>query len=106
MEMWVSMLKKMRWCSLIMGISNVFVIILGAILIDLVYSDCGWDKDVLLFVAILVGSCIRIFIMIRTGIAQQATATMIINSLAQSAVLDAVIRHERRVGTCFLLICS
>ncbi|CAL5413990.1 unnamed protein product [Camellia sinensis] len=96
MAMWVSTLKNLRCCAVITGLSNVVVILIGAILIKLVYPDCG-HKDILPFVVILLGCCIKIFIMIRTGIAQQATATMILNRPSQSAVLDAVIRHERRI---------
>ncbi|XP_028106234.1 uncharacterized protein LOC114305352 isoform X2 [Camellia sinensis] len=96
MAMWVSTFKNLRCCAVITGLSNVVVILIGAILIKLVYPDCG-HKDILPFVVILLGCCIKIFIMIRTGIAQQATATMILNRPSQSAVLDAVIRHERRI---------
>ncbi|KAF5942040.1 hypothetical protein HYC85_019682 [Camellia sinensis] len=104
MAMWVSTLKNLRCCAVITGLSNVVVILIGAILIKLVYPDCG-HKDILPFVVILLGCCIKIFIMIRTGIAQQATATMILNRPSQSAVLDAVIRHERRfLATTYLML--
>lgn len=88
-----------------MGVSNAVVFVLAAILIGVVYPDCrGDDKEMLPFGAVLVGSCMRILVMIRTGIVQQSTATMILKSPTQSAVFDAVIRRERRVGTRFLRI--
>ncbi|KAG5531018.1 hypothetical protein RHGRI_025839 [Rhododendron griersonianum] len=65
--MWVvSTFKNLRWCSLIMGVSNAVVFVLAAILIGVVYPDCrGDDKDMLPFGAVLVGSCMRILVMIR-----------------------------------------
>ncbi|KAL6970823.1 hypothetical protein U1Q18_030507 [Sarracenia purpurea var. burkii] len=104
MTMWVLILKNLRWCTLITGLSNVVVIILGAILMTLVYPACG-HKDILPFTFILFGSCLRIVIMIRAGISQRATATIVLNSSPQSSVLDAVIRHERRVLARFKLLC-
>ncbi|XP_052172832.1 uncharacterized protein LOC127788510 isoform X3 [Diospyros lotus] len=96
MAMWVSILKNLRTCTVIMGISNVVVIIVGAILVKLVYPACA-SKDILPFIVIVLGSCIRIGIVIRTGIAQQAIATIIVNSVPQGApVLEACIRKERR----------
>lgn len=91
--------KTLRWCSLINGASNAVVLLLGAILVGLAYPDCRFGKDTLPFVAVSVGSCLRILVMIRAGIVQKSTATMVLESLAPSdgAVLDAVLRHEKRV---------
>uniref|UniRef100_A0A5B7ATG0 Uncharacterized protein n=1 Tax=Davidia involucrata TaxID=16924 RepID=A0A5B7ATG0_DAVIN len=94
--MWVSNLKNLRWAAVILGVSNVLVIILGVILMVLVYPSCG-HADILPFLLILLASCVRIAAMIPTGIAQQATAMMILKSPAETALVDAVIRHERRM---------
>ncbi|KAA8531338.1 hypothetical protein F0562_006047 [Nyssa sinensis] len=97
MAMWVSILKNLRWAAVIMGVSNVLVIILGVILMVLVYPSCG-HADILPFLLILLASGVRIAAMIPTGIAQQATAMMILKSpAAETAVMDAVIRHETRM---------
>ncbi|PSS23989.1 Sn1-specific diacylglycerol lipase [Actinidia chinensis var. chinensis] len=96
MGMWVSMMKNLRWCSVLMGVSNAVVIVLGSILMGLVYPSCG-HKDIAPFAVILLGSCIRIGVMIRTAVAQQATARIILSSPWESADLEAVIRRERRI---------
>ncbi|GFY92857.1 lipase class 3 family protein [Actinidia rufa] len=96
MGMWVSMMKNLRWCSVLMGVSNAVVIVLGSILMGLVYPSCG-HKDIAPFAVILLGSCIRIGVMIRTAVAQQATARIILSSPWESADLETVIRQERRI---------
>ncbi|XP_059632852.1 uncharacterized protein LOC132275397 [Cornus florida] len=95
MPAWVSNLKNLRWVILLMGVLNFFVIVLCVILIIVVYPVCG-HAHTIPFQLILLASCVRIVATIRTGIAQQATATMILKSPVESEIVDTVIRHERR----------
>ncbi|KAL5703162.1 hypothetical protein ACHQM5_028289 [Ranunculus cassubicifolius] len=92
--MWISKLKTLRWITIILGISNLIVIFLGSIII--VSSKCSKGM-ILPFVIAVITSIVRVVSMIGTGIAQEATANTIISSPAESLVVDAVIRQERRM---------
>ncbi|PIA29866.1 hypothetical protein AQUCO_05800146v1 [Aquilegia coerulea] len=92
--MWVSKIRTLRWVTLILGISNLVVIVLGGILV--VSSSCS-SGMILPFVVIMVTSSIRIMSMVGIGIAQEATATTIISSPQETLAVDAVIRQERRM---------
>lgn len=93
----LSKLKTVRWVTLFLGFSNLGVVFLGGFLLVLVFLSCGGGESLpFLVVSVLAG--IRIMSMILTGIAQEATASMILTEQqAESTVVDAVIRHERRV---------
>lgn len=93
----LSKLKTVRWVTLFLGFSNLVVISLGGLLVLLVFLSCtGGESLPFAVVSILAG--IKIMSMIGAGIAQGATASMILSEQqAESAVADAVIRHERRV---------
>lgn len=72
------------------------VVILGGCLMILTIPFCGHD-DVFPYTVTCLVAAIRIVAMIRTGIAQEATARMIASSPQEAPVVDAVIRHERRM---------
>lgn len=93
----LSKLKTVRWVTLFLGFSNLGVVFLGGLLVLLVFLSCtGGESLPFAVVSILAG--IKIMSMIGAGIAQEATASMILSEQqAESAVADAVIRHERRV---------
>ncbi|XP_042491712.1 uncharacterized protein LOC122071424 isoform X8 [Macadamia integrifolia] len=92
--MWVSKLKRLRWITVISGISNIVVIGLGGFLVISVLPGCG--RDVLPIFIVLVSAGVRIMSMIGTGIAQEASAITILRSPTESSVVDSFIRHERR----------
>lgn len=96
--MWLSTLKNLRLAVIVLGLSNAVVVLLGGFLVILAYRSCD-RRHVFPFVAVLLTAGIRIVAMVPSGIAQEATAKTILESPANSspAVLDTVIRHERRV---------
>ncbi|KAK9141358.1 hypothetical protein Scep_011039 [Stephania cephalantha] len=92
-SMWSSKLKSLRWATVVLGILNLGSVGLGATLVVSASSGCG--GGVLTgFVFVSAVSAVRIMSMIGIGIAQEATATTILNSPKDSA---AAIRHERRM---------
>ncbi|KAK2991199.1 hypothetical protein RJ640_027171 [Escallonia rubra] len=91
--MWVTAnLKKLRWVTAILAVSNIIVIILGVILALFVYPNCE-RADAYPFAVIFLVSCVRIAVMIRTGIAQRATAMAVLSSPAEGPTDDALIRR-------------
>ncbi|XP_058093981.1 uncharacterized protein LOC131240008 isoform X5 [Magnolia sinica] len=95
-KLMLSKLRTVRWVTLFLGFSNMGVIVLGGILMIWVFPGCSRGQ-ILPFVVVAVVAGIRIMSMIGTGIAQEATATTILGQQqAESAAVDAVIRHERR----------
>lgn len=96
--MWVSPLKNLRWVVIVSGLSNAVVVLLGGVLVILAYPSCN-RRYLFPFVAVSLASGIRIVAMVPSGIAQRATAKIILETPAESsaAAVDAVIRHERRM---------
>ncbi|XP_059447709.1 uncharacterized protein LOC132179091 isoform X4 [Corylus avellana] len=96
--MCVSTLKNLRWAVMVLGLSNAAVVLLGGFLVILAYRSCD-RRHVFPFVAVSLIAGIRIVAIVPSGIAQEATAKTILESPAESppAVLDAVIRHKRRM---------
>ncbi|XP_068665380.1 uncharacterized protein [Aristolochia californica] len=92
----VSKLKTVRWVAFLLGLLNLGVIVLGTFIILNVVGRCG-GGSILPLAALVVVSTIRILSMIGTAIAQEATATTIISQPVESSVVDAVIRHKRRI---------
>lgn len=94
--MWISNVMKLRWSAVVLGISNLVVIIFGIVLIARMYPNCGYG-DILPFFAIWLVSFVRIVAMIRTAIAQRATALLVLNTVSETPIVDALIRHEKRM---------
>lgn len=92
----VSNFKKLRLSAVILGVSNMMVIILGIIIITLVYPTCR-NGDIFPFLVVVLVSCVRIIAMIRTAIAQLETANLVLKSHGETPIVDALMRHERRV---------
>ncbi|XP_057959730.1 uncharacterized protein LOC131152103 [Malania oleifera] len=88
-------LKSVRWVTLVLGVSNIVVIILGALIVFLAFPACR-RSGILPFAFIWVAAAMRIVAMVRTGVAQEATAMTIIGS-PTSATVDPVVRQERRM---------
>ncbi|XP_048127267.1 uncharacterized protein LOC115739131 isoform X2 [Rhodamnia argentea] len=93
MAWWV--LNNLRYSTMVLGVSNAAVVILGCCLLLISFPSCG-PRQTLPFAAVTLAAAVRILAMVRTGIAQEATATTVLES-SHSAVVDAVIRQERRM---------
>ncbi|XP_074319737.1 uncharacterized protein LOC141656661 [Silene latifolia] len=81
----MKLLNNLRYTSLILGISNLTVIILGLILIVFGYLKSCTRPQLVPFYLLIFASAIRIFAMIRCAIAQQAAAIAIIGSSSSSS---------------------
>ncbi|XP_077211969.1 lipase class 3 family protein isoform X2 [Tasmannia lanceolata] len=92
----VSKLKSLRWVTIFLAVSNVGLIFLGGFLMISVYPGCSRGK-ILPVGVVTVVAFFRIMSMIGTGIAQEATASTIVSQQAESSVVNAVIRHQRRM---------
>ncbi|XP_073008012.1 uncharacterized protein [Typha latifolia] len=92
-----SRLRMVRWVSLLVGCLNLGIIILGGCLLAFVVSSCPGGERLPFAVASMVAG-VKIMSMIGAGMAQHATAEMIVRSPIESSIaVDAVVRHERRV---------
>ncbi|KAL5542953.1 hypothetical protein UlMin_010663 [Ulmus minor] len=93
--MWLSKLKRLRWATVVLAVDNAVVVLLGGFLVFLAYPSC--DRQILIpFLAVSLISGVRLAAMVRTGIAQEATATTILESPADGSAVT-VNRHERRM---------
>ncbi|KAL1805273.1 hypothetical protein ACET3Z_028341 [Daucus carota] len=94
---WVYMLMKVRWAAVILGLLNMVVIILGIILIfKMVEGERCSKRDVLAIAGIWLLCFLRIIAMLRTAIAQRATALLVV-SQTETPIADALIRHQKRM---------
>ncbi|KAK4566880.1 hypothetical protein RGQ29_002938 [Quercus rubra] len=85
-------LKKLRWATIILGTSNMVVVLLGVLLVILAHSSCDFQYLVP-FVAVSVGSGFRLVVMVQCGLAQYATAQAILDS-PSSAIVDRRRRYK------------
>ncbi|XP_022761696.1 uncharacterized protein LOC111307767 isoform X2 [Durio zibethinus] len=90
------MLESLRLTSIVLGVLNLVVVVLGGILVASTYPGCDRHK-ILPIVAVSMLAAVKIGTMIKLGIAQEATAKTITDSPSEADDLDAVIRHDRRV---------
>lgn len=100
-----SKLRMFRFGSLVVGISNLGIVLFGALLLVSIVSDCSYQVKVPFALAPFMAG-VKILAMVIAGKAQHAAAeTIMSRSMDESIAVDAVIRHERRVGCfCFFLI--
>ena len=89
-------IEQLRWSSIILGISNLFLIIISLILIDAAYPDCGVG-DIIPFILISFLSCLRLATMVPIAIAQRATAMTIINTPSETRAVGTLVRRHQRV---------
>ncbi|KAM3702616.1 hypothetical protein ACB098_04G037800 [Castanea mollissima] len=85
-------LKKLRWATIILGTSNLVVVLLGVLLVILAHSSCDFQYLVP-FVAVSLGSGFRLVVMVQCGLAQYATAKTILDS-PSSAIVDRRRRYK------------
>ncbi|KAJ3696868.1 hypothetical protein LUZ61_000573 [Rhynchospora tenuis] len=93
----LSKLRMFRFGSLVVGISNLGILLFGALLLVSIVSDCSNEVKVPFALAPFMAG-VKILAMVGAGKAQHAAAETIMNrSMGESIAVDAVIRHERRV---------
>ncbi|KAF6170058.1 hypothetical protein GIB67_042863 [Kingdonia uniflora] len=93
--MWSSKLKTLRWATLVLGVSNLILIVFGLIL-AVSASHCSHSESLSLAFVLII-AVVRNVWMVATGIAQEATATTILSVPSDSVAADAVFRLERRM---------
>ncbi|KAK3204552.1 hypothetical protein Dsin_018598 [Dipteronia sinensis] len=91
LRMWVSRLKSLRLGSLISGVANILVVIVGGILVLIAFPSCD-ANNILPMLVVSSAAAMKILIMIKTGFAQEATAKTILESLSHT-----ILSHQRRM---------
>ena len=90
-------LGNVRWVSLLLGIGNLVVVLLGIYQVVFLVPSC-YRRMRFSISVVAIFSGLRILSMVRVGQAQLATAETIIgNNVDNSVMPDSVIRQERRV---------
>ncbi|TXG72901.1 hypothetical protein EZV62_001480 [Acer yangbiense] len=89
--MWVSRLKSLRLGSVISGVANILVVIVGGILVLIAFPSCD-ANNILPILAVSSAAAMKILIMIKTGFAQEATAKTILESPSHT-----ILSHQRRM---------
>ncbi|XP_038723843.1 diacylglycerol lipase-beta isoform X2 [Tripterygium wilfordii] len=89
----MSMFKSLRLSAVILGLCNLGVVIVGGYL---VFLSCDRGRMVPV-VAVSLAGALKIFAMVRSALAQQATARTILDSPLETTIADTVIRLQRRV---------
>ncbi|XP_042456804.1 uncharacterized protein LOC122041243 isoform X3 [Zingiber officinale] len=92
----VAKLRSVRWIALLLGLSNLSVILLGVFLLIYLLRNCSGDEK-LPFAASILSASIRVLAMVGAGKAQHETAEIIVSFPIESAAADAAVRHERRL---------
>ncbi|KAJ9563413.1 hypothetical protein OSB04_008573 [Centaurea solstitialis] len=93
---WGFEIKQVRWSAIILGISNLFLMITSLFLIDSAYQDCPF-ADILPFLLVSIFSCLRLLSMVPIAIAQRATAMAVLNALSEtSSAAGTLVRRQQR----------
>ncbi|CAK7348948.1 unnamed protein product [Dovyalis caffra] len=98
MAMWVSSLvNSLRISTIILGFSNVAVVIVGAVLLFVVFPGCDRNRITIPVAMVSLAAAFKIFAMFKSGVAQKATAISILDSPVDTSVVDSINRLRRRV---------
>jgi len=84
--------RNLSWWSLVVGVSNMAVLLIGAFLIFQTHRLCNGSIPVPVLLVSLAAP-VRVVVMFQTAFAQQAAATLILQDSN-----DLFTRHRRRVG--------
>ncbi|XP_020111948.1 sn1-specific diacylglycerol lipase beta isoform X4 [Ananas comosus] len=96
-ETLASKLRMVRWISLLVGVLNLGIVLLGGVLLDSVVSGCSAAAKLPVAAAALVAG-VRVAAMVGAARAQHATAETIAGYLVDGSVaVDGALRRERRV---------
>lgn len=91
----LSWVRKMRSVSVLLGLCNLLIVLMGAFLIFQIYSLCH-PRFVPPFLAVSLAALLRLLLMLRTAFAQHALANAILDSPSDASP-DAFLRLQRRV---------
>ncbi|OAY69329.1 hypothetical protein ACMD2_24126 [Ananas comosus] len=95
-ETLASKLRMVRWISLLVGVLNLGIVLLGGVLLDSVVSGCSAAAKLPVAAAALVAG-VRVAAMVGAARAQHATAETIAGYLVDGSVaVDGALRRERR----------
>ncbi|KAH8489452.1 hypothetical protein H0E87_024901 [Populus deltoides] len=98
MAMWVSStVNSLRISTIMLGFSNLAVVIVGGVLLFLVFPGCELDRITIPVAMVSLAAAFKIFAMFKSGIAQKATAFSILDSPLDSSPIDSINRHRRRL---------
>ncbi|KAJ6686925.1 LIPASE CLASS 3 FAMILY PROTEIN [Salix purpurea] len=97
MAMWgSSMVDCLRISTIILGLSNLAVVIVGGVLLFPVFPGCDVDRITISVVMVSLAAAFKIFAMFNSGIAQKATAITILDSSPDISVADSINLLRRR----------
>ncbi|XP_034903371.1 uncharacterized protein [Populus alba] len=98
MAMWVSsMVNSLRISTIMLGFSNLAVVIVGGVLLFLVFPGCELNRITIPVAMVSLAAAFKIFAMFKSGIAQKATAFSILDSPLDSSAIDSTNRLRRRL---------
>ncbi|XP_015942351.1 uncharacterized protein LOC107467700 isoform X1 [Arachis duranensis] len=86
--------SKMRGLSLLLGLCNFFILLIGAYLIFQIHSLCR-PRFLPPFAIVSIAALLRLLLMLRTALAQQVAAQFILNSPSDAST-DSLLRLHRR----------
>lgn len=96
--MWVSStVNSLRISTIMLGFSNLAVVIVGGVLLFLVFPGCELNRITIPVAMVSLAAAFKIFAMFKSGIAQKATAFSILDSPLDSSAIDSINRLRRRV---------
>ncbi|XP_010999987.1 PREDICTED: uncharacterized protein LOC105107673 isoform X2 [Populus euphratica] len=98
MAMWVSStVNSLRISTIMLGFSNLAVVIVGGVLLFLVFPGCELNRITIPVAMVSLAAAFKIFAMFKSGIAQKATALSVIDSPLDSSAIDSINRLQRRM---------
>lgn len=96
--MWVSStVNSLRISTIMLGFSNLAVVIVGGVLLFLVFPGCELNRITIPVAMVSLAAAFKIFAMFKSGIAQKATAFSILDSPLDSSAIDSINRLRRRL---------
>ncbi|KAG6748652.1 hypothetical protein POTOM_048581 [Populus tomentosa] len=103
MAMWVSStVNSLRISTIMLGFSNLAVVIVGGVLLFLVFPGCELNRITIPVAMVSLAAAFKIFAMFKSGIAQKATAFSILDSPLDSSAIDSINRLRRRVDSIWM----
>ncbi|KAG5231942.1 hypothetical protein OIU78_015081 [Salix suchowensis] len=92
-----STVNSLRISTIILGFSNLSVVVVGGVLLFLVFPGCDLQRITIPVAMVSLAAAFKIFAMFKSGIAQKATAFSILDSPLDSSAVDSINRLRRRL---------
>ncbi|KAJ6680409.1 LIPASE CLASS 3 FAMILY PROTEIN [Salix purpurea] len=92
-----STVNSLRISTIILGFSNLSVVVVGGVLLFLVFPGCNLQRITIPVAMVSLAAAFKIFAMFKSGIAQKATAFSILDSPLDSSAVDSINRLRRRL---------